>query len=242
YKVWKDYLQYNVHATDRLLRFAIECNVKLFVFISGADVYGTIPARLPADPWTAANPEDYYQKSKWKAEQLVVKLLRGRIPFVILRPSRIYGAQEHGFLEKLTSLVKTNAFPLIRKGVKIHLTDVETVGRVVQWLLNSEMTDEAIYNVADRSPVLLSELVDLIYSFFYSKNYLDYLRLHPVFFKMGENVSRVLQLKQLSLDFKQISESWYYDITSLSETCPFELPLTMERVAYYLELQHKAVD
>ena len=212
---WEDYFRVNVNGSAKLCDFALQSNVKLFVYISTVGVYGTIPRELPANIHTQLIPDNLYHQSKYEAERLVIKKLNGKIPYIILRPTITYGPGDNGFLMKLIDLVKMKKFPLTRKDIKIHLLNVQTICEFVSLLLQRKNSENVIINLADRQPVSLASLVNLIHSHFHGVPYPTYLKVPAWFYSAGKKIADFLQWKKLKTSIQLISESWYYDNSQL---------------------------
>ena len=55
------------------------------------------------------NPGNYYEKSKLKSEEILIKGSNEYLEYIILRPSTIYGiGMKSNFIEKLNYYIKKN--------------------------------------------------------------------------------------------------------------------------------------
>ncbi len=233
---WKDYYDVNVRGTHKLVEFSLHHNITRFVYCSTVGVYGTIPCRLPADPWTYADPEGNYHISKYKAEKLIVHRLKGKIPFVIFRPTITYGMGDNGFLPKLISMVRKHYFPLINQDILIHLLNVNILREFIQKVVkHEELPQDFILNLADKTPVPLTDLVDLIHQYFYGSPYPRKFLSPPFLFRVAEGLTNVVNIKGIHISLKLISRSWYYDTSYIEKLCSCPLADTLESVAQYLK-------
>jgi nucleoside-diphosphate-sugar epimerase len=235
---WEDYYKVNVVATDMLLDFVLNSHVNLFVYYSTVGVYGTIPRTLPASINSSLQPDNFYHRSKYEAEQLIIKKLKGKIPFVILRPTITYGPGDNGFLVKLIDLVRKKRFPLIRKDIKIHLLNVHILRELVSTLIQHDFTDHEIINIADTEPIQFNELVDMIYSHFHGDNYPDYLKLPAWTFSAGKLMCDVLNHKKLKTSLQLVSQSWYYNVTPLWDKYPLKRYDTLTSINQLLQHEY----
>ncbi len=230
---WREYYEVNVKGTQVLVDLAKELTVRKFLYCSSVGVFGTIPARLPADPWAPAEPDNFYHKSKYLAENHVVNELRNSLPFVIFRPTITYGPGDNGFVFKLTNLVRKRLFPLIRSNVKIHLLDVRTLARAIPILMDAG-DREIIINIADKQPVFLKELVDYIHQYFYGRKYPGWKRVPAMVFTAGKVATQVAHLKSVHTSLRLLSESWYYDTSHMEH---YKIPQgdTLNGILHYLK-------
>ncbi len=80
--------QVNHWGTAELVYAVEESNVKKFIFLSSASVYGA--SSEEADENTTPNPETFYAVSKYRAEGHVQRLMK-QIPTYIIRCGNVYG-------------------------------------------------------------------------------------------------------------------------------------------------------
>jgi thioester reductase-like protein len=231
---YDEYHKVNIIGTEKLVNYALENGVKSFIYCSTVGVYGTIPISLPAGLGTNPSPDNKYHLTKFQAERIVTETLKDKIPFIILRPTITYGPGDNGFLVRLVHLVKNNKFPLNRQPVNIHLLNIETFKTLVLFLVQNNIKVNNPLIVADQSPVLLSEIVNGIYHHYYNSPYPKYLRVPGIFFELLKKVTVLFGMSKLETSLRLISESWYYDTSSLSKILPVQLSDTMEGIQFYL--------
>ncbi|RMI20265.1 MAG: NAD(P)-dependent oxidoreductase [Calditrichaeota bacterium] len=225
---WSEYHRVNVVGTGRLVEFALKQEVTRFVYCSAAGIYGVRPFRLPADPWTAARPEGHYLTSKHRAEKLIVEGLRNRLPFVMLRPALTYGVGCHGTTATLIRLIRWRLLLLPRPDIRIHLLNVHTLVKIILRALTVPLETECIANVADREPIGLSRMADVVHEHFYGRRYPAILRACPAgMYRMMAWITRLMNARGVSYFFKLLTDDWYYDTVNLERT--FEMPLTDTR-------------
>jgi nucleoside-diphosphate-sugar epimerase len=84
--------QTNVGGTATVLEAASAAGVGRFVHISTVAVVGrTYPGRV-VDEQHPCQPQDFYQRTKWEAEQLALRYQQERdLPVIVLRPGAFYG-------------------------------------------------------------------------------------------------------------------------------------------------------
>jgi len=122
----KQFFETNVYATKRLLDAARAAgSVKRFILVSSTSVYGQKSKENALNEESEFAPTDAYGESKLAAEQAVRE---SGLPFVILRPSVIYGIDFiEGFFQ-VVSGIKTGKLKLIGDGENkiafVHVDDV----------------------------------------------------------------------------------------------------------------------
>jgi UDP-glucose 4-epimerase len=136
----KEFSRVNVDGTKLLLDMALKHGVKRFVYTSTTSVYGCTTREKEKAVWAtedlAPNPEDIYDTTKLKAEELCREASGSGMPIAVMRMSRCFPEPEH-----------LMAFYRLYRGVSRE--DVAEA----HWLgLNAEITGTEIFNVSARSP------------------------------------------------------------------------------------------
>lgn len=99
----------NVGMTKTLLEACEAAGVKRFVYISTIGVHGSVPS-VPADENAPLAPQDDYQETKLKAEQLARTFGKANaLEVAIIRPCAIYGPGDTRML-KLFRMVQKGTF------------------------------------------------------------------------------------------------------------------------------------
>lgn len=156
------YWDVNVDGIRNIVELAAEAGVKRFVQCSTVGVYGDVE-NPPANEETPAKPDDYYQHTKLKGEELSRELGQELgLPIVIVRPAGIYGPLEDRFL-KLPKLIQNGKFVMFGDGTAmyhfIHIDDL-----CAAFVLCAER-DEAVgqtYVIADDHPIAIRDIVALM--------------------------------------------------------------------------------
>jgi len=204
------YFDVNVNATEQLLINALENNSR-FIFCSSVGVFGAIPNELPANNQTERRIDNYYHYTKIQAEALLQKYVLQGLNGVIIRPAITYGIGDFGFPFTLTKLIDNNLMYLPDKEIMIHLTSVELLSQAFARLIESNFTPGTAYNIADKKPVKLRELVDFISNELKGKEFPKKKIINNKFFQYGESISRILKSETWISRFELISKSWFYD-------------------------------
>lgn len=207
------YYKANVDATQQLMIAAKNYDAK-FIFCSSVGVFGAIPLELPANNSTTRQPDNYYHYTKIKAEELLQNYVLNGLNACVVRPSITYGAGDWGFPYTLCKLVKKRLMFLPDKPVFIHLGNVETVAQSFVKLLEYDYKPGACYNVADKKPVKLVDLVDFISKQIHNKEYPKSKTISYKKFAFFEKIAKKLKNELWAARFELISKSWYYDVNN----------------------------
>ncbi len=104
------YYEVNHKLAVEIAKKAKENNVKQFIFMSTAAVYGSYTGCITKD--ISPSPTTFYGKSKLAAEQDIIKLQDDDFKVVIVRPPMVYGEGCKGNYSRLVKLAKyTPIFP-----------------------------------------------------------------------------------------------------------------------------------
>ncbi len=212
-----DYLKLNVDGTERLLGASLRHEVKKFVFCSTVGVFGTVPGELPAGLTTPFNGDNDYHRSKILAEGKVQEYIRRGLNAFIVRPPITYGTGDNGFPSSLVRLVKRRRMLLPRPDIRVHLLDVGVLAELCAAIIKQrEPLPRRVFCIADASPVLLGELINLIYRFFYRTPYPSFLRVPRRLPRLLHLVCKTLKSEKWSSRMQLLCRDWYYDA---ADTC-----------------------
>jgi len=103
-----DFHRINMEGTKNLVEALLEVKMPLkrFVFVSSLSVFGAIKEQMPYDEIReddTPQPNTEYGRSKLAAEQYLDSL-GSRIPYVILRPTGVYGPREKDYFMMAKSI------------------------------------------------------------------------------------------------------------------------------------------
>ncbi len=207
----KIYNRVNVEATARLAEIASKKSAR-FIYCSSVGVFGAIPKQLPPTEFTERQRDNYYHYTKIVAEETLHALQQEGLQVVIIRPSITYGLDDFGFPYSLINMVNKGIFLNCAASVKINMVDIHTLTQAFINAATLSVKNGSAYNVCDRTPVALKELVNFISQQLFHTNY-PKVKTSPTFaFRFGEFVfDRILQNELWKTRFQLISKSWYYD-------------------------------
>lgn len=128
----------NVNGTSNLIEVAKQKKVKLIVHISSQA--------------TKIKKQGVYAKTKNQSDRIVKN---GKIPYVILKPSLVYGEGERGLFSKIRQLAKMLPMvPIFGDGrTNIYPIYVDDFAEIVARVINNPKTYQNVFDVGTLSPV-----------------------------------------------------------------------------------------
>lgn len=192
------YYQTNVVGTKNLIDIACKMKVPRIVYCSTNGVCATNERKL-VDTKAPYSPNDYYQRSKMEAEQLVLQYSnRGLIDARVIRPAMIYGPGD-ARLGKIFKLVHQGRFFYIGKGdALVHFIDVRDLADAFLKAMElPSITEEKVFLIANERPMPLKECVDIIADCYQVSPPRLHIPIMPTMFtaKLCETVCKTLKLE-----------------------------------------------
>lgn len=158
----KDYLhRVNCRAVKDLADACIRSGVSRLLFLSSVKVYGeSTSLRPPFHESDQRLPEDDYGRSKFHAERTLEHFGESELDVCSLRLPLVYGVGAKANFRRLQRLAEAG-FPLPLASIdnRRSLLSLLNLGSVVRGLLNLKAWPFNALNVADPSPVSVSDLV-----------------------------------------------------------------------------------
>ncbi len=109
------YFNVNVEYTQRLAKVAASLTypIKKFVFISSIEAYGSADKTAEGfvDESTPPSPRTTYGQSKQRAEQTLKNIVG--LPWIILRPTAVFGPRERDLFELFKTIKKFRIEPIV---------------------------------------------------------------------------------------------------------------------------------
>ena len=209
----QEYQKVNIDGTKALLEYAKKRGIPYFLYISTVGVLGSIPKPQPASIQNQPNPDGKYHQSKWQAEELVRQYQNDKLNTLILRPTITYGMGDNGFITKMIDLIRNKRFILPAKEKFIHLLYIEGFSRLIIDILKNNFFNNRTYIVADKEPISLWSLVDIISNQIFGRSYPSYLKWPDTVFCFSKTLLRLIKNQKLLISLRLISENWIYDIS-----------------------------
>ncbi len=164
----EDFFRINTEGTKNLIQAVQETQpqLKRFVFISSLSIFGAIKENQPYEPITehdTPRPNTAYGQSKLKAEEY----LRSQegFPYVILRPTGVYGPREKDYYMMFDSIKKHVDFAAGYKPQVITFVYVSDVVQAVFLAMEKDcvgrayfLSDGQNYSSTDFSDLIIKEL------------------------------------------------------------------------------------
>ena len=113
------YDEVNVEGTRVVLDAAHREGVKKFVYCSTCGVHGNCDDP-PAAESAPIQPADYYQRTKYEAEPIVIEYYKKGLPATILRPAAIYGPGDPERFLMIFRRVASGLFPMFGDGKTLY--------------------------------------------------------------------------------------------------------------------------
>ena len=164
-----DFRRINTEGTKNLADALIELQMPLkrFVFVSSLSVFGAIKEKMPYDEIRETDtpqPNTEYGRSKLEAERYLDSL-GSRIPYIILRPTGVYGPKEKDYFIMAKSIKQHSDFAVGYQRQDITFVYVEDVVQAVFLALDHGqigrryfLSDGEVYQSATFSNLIHEEL------------------------------------------------------------------------------------
>lgn len=230
----KDYDDVNIRGTERLLSHSRERQVEKFIFCSSVGVFGTIPAEAPADLSTRLNADNLYHHSKLAAEKRVHDFIDRGLNAFIIRPTIVYGTEDKGFPFKLIRMVQKRLLFLPLKGNRIHLLSADSLAEMFLRVLKSGGPSNRVFIAADEGPVALEELVNLIHSYYFGRDYPQYLKMPNAVFDAFETIFHIAHQPSWVGRIQRLTKDWIFETRKTDASIGFQPANTQQAFLRYL--------
>ena len=148
-KMWR----VNVLATKRILELSESTGIKYFCYLSSAGVTGGTNLKW-VDELSPCSPQNMYEKSKWAAEQLAARGIKG-CKVAILRPTNVVDEKRPGIL----SLPQRSSWidfckVFLMGGECAHIVHAEDVAEAAVYFISHSLETPQCYIVScDHEPL-----------------------------------------------------------------------------------------
>jgi nucleoside-diphosphate-sugar epimerase len=136
----------NALLTRNLAMAAAQTGIKKFVFISSLAALGPSADGQPVNEETLPRPLTWYGKSKLLAENYLREI--NHLPFIVLRPTAVYGPREKDLLLVVKSVNRGMEMYIGKDEQKLSFVYVKDLAGVTMAALESEINRE-FYNISD---------------------------------------------------------------------------------------------
>ncbi|MNL13121.1 hypothetical protein D3C87_1340170 [compost metagenome] len=178
---------------------------------------------------TDPNPQTPYGKSKYEAEQY---LLKQELPenkrLFIIRPCMIHGPGNKGNLNLLYNVVKKGIpWPLASFSNNRSFLSIDNLSFLIEALLQKHDLKSGIYNFSDDDTLSTNELVSLIGNTLGKKEKLWYIS--PFLIRLIVKIGDVLPLPLNSERLKKLTESYVVSNSKIKKDLEItRLPVTLK--------------
>ncbi len=163
---YRDFKDVNVDGTKNLLESIKGENIKKFILFSSIAVYG-LPAyageRIKCDETWPHKPAEDYGRSKLEAERMLIKAHEERgIPYIIVRPTTVYGPRDHQGVLELYRAIFHNYFFRIGNGK--NLMDYVFVKDLVRGARQAELSRfiNEDFILGSGKPVTMKQIINAV--------------------------------------------------------------------------------
>ncbi|MFO7601290.1 MAG: NAD(P)-dependent oxidoreductase [Candidatus Desulfacyla sp.] len=229
-----DYDEVNVRGTETVLAISHRYGVDKFIHCSSVGVFGTIPLEVPADLRTRLNPDNIYHWSKLSAEKKVDDFIDRGLNAFIIRPTIAYGLRDRGFPFTLIRMVKKKGLVLPDRDNRIHLVSAGSLAEMFLRVLKADGFLNRVFIAADEGPVALRGLINLIYRFYFGKDYPRFLRMPDVVFEILRTVFGITHNQRWLGRVERISKDWFFDTRETDALIGFHPANTRKEFLKYL--------
>ncbi len=155
----KVYFETNATAMRSLLTICREEGVRKVIYCSTQGVHGNI-RNPPGDENSPIAPEDYYQYTKYKGEEIAQEFIAQGMDITILRPTALYGPGDPGRFRMLFRQVKRGWFPYFGAGKALyHPVYVENFCEAFELARETPASKGQTYLIADEQYFPICEIV-----------------------------------------------------------------------------------
>jgi GlcNAc-P-P-Und epimerase len=165
------YYDVNVEGTKNILNVLRKKNINKIIFTSSVAVYGLNKVSPCED--TKVDPFNHYGKSKWQAEDLLIKWQQekpGERTVVIIRPTVVFGPGNRGNVYNLLSQIISGRFVMIGNGRnKKSMSYIDNICGFIEYCLDDKFKGNHVYNYVDKPDLSMNELVSLAERFLSKK-------------------------------------------------------------------------
>ncbi len=156
------YDEVNVEGTRIVLEEAQRSGVMKFIYCSTCGVHGNID-NPPGDENAPIDPADYYQRTKYLAEPIVLDFHKQGMPCTIIRPAAIYGPGDPERFWMIFKRVQKGFFPMFGNGKTLyHPLYIDNLVDACLLVMEPGKGDGEAYLIADEEFVEIKDLVQRV--------------------------------------------------------------------------------
>ena len=159
----KEFFRVNAEGTENILKVCRKSGIHRFVYCSTVAVSGDIK-NPPANEAVPYNPNDIYEKSKCRGEEIALKFAKKGLPVVIARPTWVYGPRDTRTL-KLFRAIKRRRFIIVGKGTNLqHPVYVKDVAQGLYLCAQRDIPTGEVFILGGNEVLTIGQLINKIAS------------------------------------------------------------------------------
>ncbi len=153
------YDEVNINGTRIVLEEALAANVRKVIYCSTCGVHGNVD-NPPTGEDGPIQPADYYQKTKYLAEPVVLDFVKKGLNATILRPAAIYGPGDPERFYMIYRQVAKGWFPMFGSGrTYYHPLYIDNLVDALILAMDEKKGNGEAYLIADEEYVAIGDLV-----------------------------------------------------------------------------------
>ncbi len=201
---------FNVNFKEQLIINALKNKSKI-LYCSSVDVFGTIPLELPANNETEKVEGKCIRSNFSLTEKIFFKYLMNGLDAYIIRASLLYGKNVEGFSSFLLKKIINKNLYLPNKKHWIHLLNIETLIDALVMIIDNDYSNNRIFLLADKDPILLRDLVNFIYKSIHKKDFPQNRIIWKKYFFIAEKICSFMKWNDKKRLIQLLNNSWFYE-------------------------------
>lgn len=155
----------NLTGTRNILSQAVKSNIKRFIYLSSAKIYGDV--EKPSHEDDVPNPQTPYARTKIAAENFCLSFSdKNKIENFILRPFSVYGPNQnlnYGYIGSILKAFLFNYAPVLPGDEKIarDYTFIDDVINAIEKLLFYDKLQPKVFNIGSGKSYTTKTLIDI---------------------------------------------------------------------------------
>ncbi len=226
---YEEYLNSNFEVVKKIYKTFIDSNANMLIHFSSISAVAEEMSEDGLDEDAECNPVTDYGITKRMAEEF---LLEQKLPndkkVIILRPTRIHGANDKGTIFKLYKMVKKIPYPFGSIDNQRSFLAFDNLIFLIKEIINhKDKIETGIYNVNDDEPLSTLQIINLLKKYSYHK--LIIINMPKKFFVILAKIGTFLHLPFNFIVLNKITQSRIVSNQKIKTALSIKkLPLTAE--------------
>ena len=161
----EEYFQVNSYLTEKVFQQFLKSDIHDFIFISSIKAAADSSPEIVTEN-TFPNPISPYGKSKFLAEELILKhKLPPNKRLIILRPCLIHGPEDTGNLKLLYKIAEKGIpYPFGKFENQRSYVSIFNLSFLLTKIIETPQFQSGIYNIADDTSISTTKLIEVMYN------------------------------------------------------------------------------